>query len=380
MAAKGQAWAFRSGWLVLALAAVFGVYEVWDAVGVRVRPWRLEASLESGLAECWTDPEISCFGEEYRRLVARSEEAKSCLGTVDRTWAIWRDYSDCIPRLLSACTEAHLLRLKLALRRREQDERLRVLLATLTRELASNAQDGTQTPRPAIRSIEQGRARSLTDQAKYLRAQGEVGSALEAALRGWASLRNYNHLVDKKFARFQDRGLREEWDRQASELLQWTKERDRRAILIGKLEHRCLVLNSGQVEKSYPANLSRNWYARKLQEHDAATPEGVYKIVRLIAAGRYGRALLLDYPNAADRERFAALKRSGDVHANARMGGSVEIHGAGRPDSDWTDGCVSLNNHEMQDLYRYAYRGMPVTIVGTSRLTSTQRDETIVSR
>jgi hypothetical protein len=83
--------------------------------------------------------------------------------------------------------------------------------------------------------------------------------------------------------------------------------------------------------------------------------------------------LLLDYPNAADRRRFNSMKKTGEIEMRARIGGNIEIHGGGRVASDWTDGCISLEDSDMADLYREAYTGMPVTIVGTSRLVNLSR-------
>ncbi len=375
MAVTKKSWVIRIIGLTLALFVMAGGHLVRARLGLHTRPWQLEAYLESRLADCRTGPGLIYFGRECEQLAARSEEAHRALFDADQKWAFWRDYSTCIPKLLSVCVDAQLLRLKLALRQQEQKTKLEILLATLRHELGTTDQNGRRPQKFRIQSIEQGRARSYADQAEYLRSQREVESALEMTLRAWVSWKSFNHLVDVKFARFEDPGLREKWDQQALGLLRWTGEKGRRAILIDKFEHRCLLLSGGQVEKSYSANLSRNWWAQKLQEHDAATPEGKYRVIRMIAAGKYGMALLLDYPNASDRERFAAHKREGTVYSSARMGGSVEIHGAGRPDSDWTDGCISLSNNEMRDLYRRAYAGMPVVIVGTSKLTSIQRDE-----
>ncbi len=378
--AKQKTWAFRSVEFALALCLLSGWYQLWWRVGVRTRPWQLEACLDSRLAECRAGPGVVNFRDQCEKLSAHADKARGSLAEADGTWAVWRDYSTCTTRLLSVCAEADLLNLRLAIRHQEQNQKLEVLLASLVHELEPGDENGTLPPKLRIRGIEQARARSLAEQAMYLKSRGEVEAALTAALRAWASWRSYSHLVDRDIARFEDPALREKWNRQAIDLLLWTKEKGRRAILIDKFEHRCLLLNAGQIEKSFAASLSRNWYAQKLQERDAATPEGKYKVTRMIASGKYGMALLLDYPNAADRERFAALKRQGAVDRRAGMGGNVEIHGAGRPDSDWTDGCVSLNNYEMQELYRHAYSGMPVTIVGTCKLTSTQRGSTSVSR
>jgi murein L,D-transpeptidase YafK len=128
------------------------------------------------------------------------------------------------------------------------------------------------------------------------------------------------------------------------------------------------LLVEGRIEKTYAVNLGRNWYRLKLQEHDASTPEGEYKIRSKVRSGSFGRALLLDYPNAADRARFSALKKTGAISAHARIGGNIEIHGGGRYNSDWTDGCISLEDAEMSDLYKRAFIGTPVTIVGTCSL------------
>jgi lipoprotein-anchoring transpeptidase ErfK/SrfK len=64
------------------------------------------------------------------------------------------------------------------------------------------------------------------------------------------------------------------------------------------------------------------------------------------------------------------LKRQGSIPSSARIGSNIEIHGGGRSASDWTEGCVALRDADMRDLYRYAYIGMPVTIVGASSLSS----------
>jgi hypothetical protein len=83
---------------------------------------------------------------------------------------------------------------------------------------------------------------------------------------------NHNHLINQQLSRFEDLGNRQQWYLQTAELLRWTLQSGRRAILVDKLEHRCLLLGRGQVEKSYSASLSRNWQAQKVQEQDAATP------------------------------------------------------------------------------------------------------------
>ena len=355
---------------VLALFALVGICEVRMQLGVRTRPWLLEAYLESSLADCRTGPGAYAFRREYALLAVRADETQRLLVEADHDFWLWRDYADVTARLDSACLDAQLLRLRLALRQQEQKVKLAAFLTPLQDELGANNHNGKIWSRFELSHIEQTRARSLADQARSLASKGETESALNHALRAWAAWRRFNNHSDQAFARFEDEGLRGKWDREATALLSWSSETGRRAILVDKLAHRCLLLNRGKLEKSYPANLGRNWYRQKVQEQDATTPEGQYRIRRMFPSGNYGFALLLDYPNSADRERFEDLKRRGLISPTARIGGGVEIHGGGRLDSDWTDGCVSLEGADMRDLYRRSSLGMRVTIVGTCRLTS----------
>jgi hypothetical protein len=380
MAPTRKGWVTRSLLIVLALLLLAGAYEIWSLSGARTRPWHLEVYLGSRLAECRTGPGAFRFSRDYGRIEAKVKALQWSLLEVNRKWRLQRDYSSCIGDILSLCLEAHLLKLQVAQRHQEQRSKAQAFLSSLRDELGKENGNGKIWSRFELRSLEEGRARSLASQATYLNHRGEYESALTATLRAWVSWQRFNHSSSIEFARFEDPGQRQKWDQQAAALQQWTKRSGRRAILVGKLEHVCVLLKGGGIEKSYVANLGRNWYRRKVQERDASTPEGDYKIRRMIPSGRYGAALLLDYPNATDREQFLALKRQRIIPARARIGGSIEIHGGGRADSDWTDGCVSLDDADMRDLYRLAYPGMPVAIVGTSRLTSTAEDGAGVAR
>ena len=102
----------------------------------------------------------------------------------------------------------------------------------------------------------------------------------------------------------------------------------------------------------------------KRRQGDRATPEGRYRIVAKKSYSRFHRALLLDYPNAADRARFAAAQRRGEVPRDARIGGLIEIHGEGGRGQNWTDGCIALSNGDMDELYSRVSTGTRVTIVG----------------
>ena len=123
---------------------------------------------------------------------------------------------------------------------------------------------------------------------------------------------------------------------------------------------------NGRLAESYTVDLGSNVLERKVAAGDQATPEGRYRIVRRLDEGesRYYKALLLDYPNEADRQRLEEHRESGAVSASARPGGLIEIHGEGGRGTNWTDGCVALANGDMDELFRRVKVDTPVTIVG----------------
>ncbi len=360
--------------VVVAVSVGAGAHELWVHAALRDRPWHLEFYLDSLVAECRTAPGAYAFSDQMRVLDGLVATTDQHLAQKEGSWALLRDYAPCVNELLSASLAAQHLKLCETARFHDERDRLEVLLRTLDEDLNPGAGGARRAPKLEVTNFSQSRARILLAQARSLRANGQVESALEAALRASVAWRQGEDSKTAELARFYDPQERLAWDRQARELLNWTKRSGRPAMLVDKMEHRCLLLAGGRVEKSYTANLGRRWYRMKLQEHDASTPEGEYRIKRKFRSGSFGWALLLDYPNDNDRRRFSAMKREGLLPPNARIGGNIEIHGHGRFNSDWTDGCMSLVDGDMADLYRYAYSGMPVTIVGTSRLTLEARE------
>jgi hypothetical protein len=359
---------FVIGSITIVLGLFLGVagYNTWSMMSLRIRPWQLEGYVQSRIADCGTGPGASFFLRERAVLTEHAEKAHRCISETEKSLWFRRDYSPCVSMLLSASLDAQLLSLKLEQRKEDQEKKLEVLIPTLSHELAGNRRDEKIWTRFNMRNTDKGRAGSLLEQAQFLHAHNEIESALTSALGAWVSWNRFSHQSDKDFARFEDPALRARWEKQVEQLLAWTRRSGCRAILVDKLGHFCLLINKGNIQKRFTANLSRNWYRPKARSQDASTPEGEYKITRLIPNGKYGKALMLDYPNLEDRKRFQALKQDGTIPREAHIGGNIEIHGRGIPETDWTDGCVSLDDNDMRELYKFAYVGMPVTIVGTS--------------
>lgn len=137
------------------------------------------------------------------------------------------------------------------------------------------------------------------------------------------------------------------------------------AIVVDKPARRLLVYDRGKLRRQYDVALGVHPDGHKAREGDRRTPEGVYRVLAKKDRGqtRFHRALLIDYPNASDRALFVKAKAEGKISKSARIGGLIEIHGGGTG-VDWTDGCVALENNDMDDLFRRVRVGTPIVILG----------------
>ena len=77
----------------------------------------------------------------------------------------------------------------------------------------------------------------------------------------------------------------------------------------------------------------------------------------------------IDYPNRLDRQRFGRAKAHRLLGPGARMGGAIGIHGEKRGLSwlphkwlDWTQGCIAVDDDEIEELYRDVVRGASIVI------------------
>lgn len=144
------------------------------------------------------------------------------------------------------------------------------------------------------------------------------------------------------------------------------------AVIIRKEERTLTVYRREEQAKVYPIVLGIASYGPKVYQGDLRTPEGVYRISSKRPHARWSRFMLLSYPNADDRDRYAMALSEGrvpiiDGHAPG-IGGAVGIHGTDREDSnakgdDWTWGCVSLLNQHVAELYDTIPLGTPVLIL-----------------
>lgn len=200
-------------------------------------------------------------------------------------------------------------------------------------------------------------AQSIYDRGDYPSA---AGRAREAA----SGSRAVNGNAVEAAARYADKSLVARWNKMVEETAAWSRSTGDRAIVVFKENHRVDLYDGGRVVRSYSADMGYRSVNDKLRSGDAATPEGRYRITAKKSYSSYYKALALNYPNDEDRVQFAELRRTGRLPRSASLGGLIEIHGEGGRGKDWTKGCVALTNRDMDDLFRRANVGTPVTIVG----------------
>jgi murein L,D-transpeptidase YafK len=139
-------------------------------------------------------------------------------------------------------------------------------------------------------------------------------------------------------------------------------------IRIAKGAHSLSLLADGAVVRTYRVAIGPGGPGPKRMEGDRVTPVGSYRVVSHIHR-LYHQFLSLDYPNAEDRRRFAALKAEGGVPPGVGVGFGIGIHGTGHADwngvhkeTDWTLGCVALDDAEIDEVAAWAKDGTRVVI------------------
>ncbi len=157
------------------------------------------------------------------------------------------------------------------------------------------------------------------------------------------------------------------WKSQQEEMIKHSKENQCVALVVDKFSRICLVYKSGKLIHEFEAELGANWIGFKRYKGDMATPEGLYHITKRKTgkSTKYHKALLINYPNDDDKKRFVEAKAKKQIPARADIGGLIEIHGHGGRGADWTEGCVALENKDMDKLFSLCPEGTRLAIVGS---------------
>ncbi|MGO1692424.1 MAG: L,D-transpeptidase family protein [Marinobacter sp.] len=134
-------------------------------------------------------------------------------------------------------------------------------------------------------------------------------------------------------------------------------------VLVRKEKRRLYLMNGEEVVRSYRISLGDNPSGHKLYEGDERTPEGDYTLDWRNSGSDFYKSIHISYPSIEDREMAENWGLS--------PGGSIMIHGLpnGAEDMafaytglDWTNGCIAVNNQEMDEIWQLVNDGTPIRI------------------
>ena len=148
-------------------------------------------------------------------------------------------------------------------------------------------------------------------------------------------------------------------------------------IVVYKRERKLEFYSDENLLRTYRIGLGFNPFADKQRERDGATPEGDFYVFVKNSRSAYYLSLGISYPNAEDAERglrdglinkaqyyaiIEAIRKKAAPPQYTGLGGLIYIHGHGAS-SDWTLGCVALENEHIKELYDAVSVGTPVKIL-----------------
>jgi murein L,D-transpeptidase YafK len=147
-------------------------------------------------------------------------------------------------------------------------------------------------------------------------------------------------------------------------------------ILVRKSRRQLLLFSGDKLVRTYRVGLGLSPSGDKVREGDRRTPEGDFYIFTKNDKSAYYLSLGISYPNAVHAQRglrdglitkaqydgiIRALRSGKAPPQNTPLGGEIYIHGNGAG-SDWTWGCVALENQDIRELFAAVSIGTPVTI------------------
>ena len=140
-------------------------------------------------------------------------------------------------------------------------------------------------------------------------------------------------------------------------------------IYVSKLKHILQVKRGDSLLEAYKCVLGGNPVSDKKFEGDQCTPEGIFYISSKGLHRSWDVFMGIDYPTTDSWRKFEQNKAMGKVPPNARIGGSIGIHGLPSGHTDWIDknvnwtlGCISLRNADVEKLYKLVEIGTEVII------------------
>ncbi len=148
-------------------------------------------------------------------------------------------------------------------------------------------------------------------------------------------------------------------------------------IVIEKKSRLLQIYDDKSLIKTYKIALGFAPNEDKEIEGDGRTPEGEFYIFTKNENSKFYLSLGVSYPEIEDAKRglkneiitreeyemiVEAIKQKKMPPQKTKLGGEIYIHGGGNS-SDWTNGCVALDDEEMQEVFDIIPVGAVIKIV-----------------
>jgi murein L,D-transpeptidase YafK len=136
-------------------------------------------------------------------------------------------------------------------------------------------------------------------------------------------------------------------------------------IVVFKSRRRLMLYSNNKLVRVYRVRLGTDPVNDKIKEGDRRTPEGEFYVFTKNGRSAFYLSLGLSYPNVEDAERglrdalitrqqynqiVDAIRGKVAPPQNTPLGGQIYIHGNGSQ-SDWTWGCVALDDKDIRELF-----------------------------
>lgn len=134
-------------------------------------------------------------------------------------------------------------------------------------------------------------------------------------------------------------------------------------VLVLKSERELHLISNGERIRSFRVSLGQQPEGHKLSAGDNRTPEGHYILDWRNPGSDFYKSIHISYPNEQDRR----LAESWGLDP----GGNIMIHGLPNDADewsfafrglDWTDGCISVSNEAMDEIWARVTTGTPIEI------------------
>ncbi|MDB5250097.1 MAG: ErfK/YbiS/YcfS/YnhG family protein [Segetibacter sp.] len=140
-------------------------------------------------------------------------------------------------------------------------------------------------------------------------------------------------------------------------------------IVVDKSDYELSVFDAEGWLITYPVVFGNKNQGDKMVQGDRKTPEGTFTIIHKRVHNKWVRYMGLDYPTREDIDKFNMRKQQGLIPYSGKIGSAIGIHGVW-PHEDyavdqfqnWTDGCISLKNEHVKQLYNMVPVGTKITI------------------